>query len=297
LVPDAGLHGLPFAALREHADAAPLGARFALTTAPSISLWLRVKTPRRDASDAALVLADPPPLPAGALSMDEPLGPLPMARDEARIFVERLAPDAESRLGSDASEAFVKQGGLRARGVIHLAAHALLDEEHPERAAVVLAGGADEEDGLLQMREITRLDVPGALVVLASCRSASGTVIGAEGPIGLSRAFFVAGARTVVASLWRIRDDEAAAFFEAFYRHLAEGRTVADAVRAAQVDRQRAGAPAAGWAGFVVLGDGDLAPVPTRPSSRWWWLLPLPFLFAGVGLLIANRESARPRAP
>jgi hypothetical protein len=163
------------------------------------------------------------------------------------------------------------------------------DEAHPERSAVVLAPappgktaeasrststevlpepGRTGEDGLLRAGEIAALDLRGKLVVLSSCRSASGTVLRGEGVMSLGRAFFQAGARTVVASLWPVRDDEAAALFADFYRHLARGETVAAALQAAQADRIAAGAPASAWAAFAVLGDGDLAPVtPATPPD------------------------------
>lgn len=290
LVPDGPLHSLPFAALRSDKTALPLAERFALTTVPSISLWLRMKAIARLPNEPGVVLADPPGLEAGALGMDDPLGPLPMARREADAFVKHLGPQTVARVGGGASEAFVKAGGLEGHAVVHFGAHALLDEAHPQRTAIVLASGEAHEDGLLQMREITRANVHGALVVLAGCRSASGAVIGGEGPVGLSRAFFLAGARTVVASQWRIRDDDAAAFFEAFYRRLAEGRSVVGAVQAAQSDRRDAGAPAVAWAGFVVLGDGDFAPVPERRDVFWWPMVLLPFVVAGAGVVLAARE-------
>lgn len=290
LVPDGALHSLPFAALRPDVAVPPLAARFALTTVPSISLWLRMKAIARRPADPGVVLADPPALEVAALGMTDPLGPLPLARREAEAFVEHLGPETVARVGGGASEAFVKAGGLEEHAVVHFGAHALLDEAHPHRTAIVLASGEADEDGLLQMREITRANVHGALVVLAGCRSASGAVIGGEGPVGLSRAFFLAGARTVVASQWRIRDDDAAAFFEAFYRRLGEGRSVVDAVRAAQSDRRAAGAPAVAWAGYVVLGDGDFVPAPERRDVFWWPMLLFPFLFAGLGILLTARD-------
>lgn len=101
--------------------------------------------------------------------------------------------------------------------------------------------------------------------------------------MGLARAFFQAGAHTVVASLWPVRDDDGAALFDRFYAHLAEGRSIAASLRAAQRDRIDAGAPAYAWAGLVVLGDGDLVPLPggRRPSDLRIWTLG-----AGAALLL-----------
>jgi hypothetical protein len=92
-------------------------------------------------------------------------------------------------------------------------------------------------------------------------------VLGGEGVVGLSRAFFEAGARTVVATLWAIRDDHAARFTEALYASLAEGRSVGSALREARRRSIAAGLPAAAWASFVVIGDDTVIPVHRRPRS------------------------------
>ncbi|MCA9706940.1 MAG: CHAT domain-containing protein [Myxococcales bacterium] len=268
LVPDGPLHRLPFAALRAHPEAPPLVERYRLSQVPSLSLWLRLRRSAPPSVEGgALVLADPQIAGQGAsaagergwaLLDDEPggLGRLPYAREEGEALVRHLGEGSELRVGESATEAGLRAGDLAQFSILHFASHAVLDDEHPERSALLLAPGSDAEDGLLQTREIAQLELHGALVVLSSCRSGSGTVVGGEGPLGLSRAFFEAGARTVVASLWRLRDDDASAIFDAFYRHLGRGLGVSAALRAAQDERRRAGAPAAAWAGIVVLGDG-----------------------------------------
>jgi CHAT domain-containing protein len=130
----------------------------------------------------------------------------------------------------------------------------VISAKRPERSAIILAGG----DGALTMSDIAALDLGGRLVVLAACQSADGGVLDGEGVQSLGRAFFLAGARTVVASLWPLRDDDAVALFASFYRHLDGGASVADALASAKRERLASGAPAAAWAGVVVLGDGDL---------------------------------------
>jgi CHAT domain-containing protein len=160
------------------------------------------------------------------------------------------------------------------------------DEVNPDRSGVLLAPGAANQDGLLQIREIVDLDLGGRVVVLSACSSNSGVVLRGEGVMSLARAFFQAGAHTVVASLWRLRDDEAADFFAHYYQHLGHGRSVAAAAQAAQQDLIAKGAPAAAWAGIVVLGDGDLVPL---PGGRKGWRVPVwawtpgAILLAGLG--------------
>ena len=77
--------------------------------------------------------------------------------------------------------------------------------------------------------------------------------------MNLARAFLVAGARSVVASLWDVEDRSTATLMESFYQHLKEGKTVNSALRQAQSDFIRDYGNKAKpnlWAGFEVIGDG-----------------------------------------
>jgi hypothetical protein len=101
--------------------------------------------------------------------------------------------------------------------------------------------------------------------------------------MGLANAFFQAGARTVVAGLWAVRDRETARLMERFGHYLGEGESVAAALAMARRDSIRRGSPPAAWAGMVVLGDGDLVPFPEgRSSSRSWIRLVLMIIAAGL---------------
>jgi CHAT domain-containing protein/tetratricopeptide (TPR) repeat protein len=299
LVPDDALHQLPFAALRSSPKEPPLAARYELTEVPSATLWLSWKGRRPAVAPIpALALADPP-LPGGdgvelaaakeraavaVFASGIRLGPLPYARAESRAVVRDLGGGSVQRLGEEASEVYVKTTPLRRFGVLHFATHAVTDEANPDRSGVLLAPGAANQDGLLQIREIVDLDLQGRVIVLSACSSNTGAMLRGEGVMSLARAFFQAGAHTVVASLWRLRDDEAADLFDRFYRHLGKGRSVAAALQAAQREMIRDGAPAAAWAGLVVLGDGDLVPL---PGGRKGWSVPVWAWALGVGVLAA----------
>ena len=271
LVPDGPLHGLAVDALRAEERGAPLAERYATSVAPSASLWLRWRTSGPPARRGPLLaLADPSGLGRGSgagvadawRAEGAALVPLPGARSEARTAVAAGAPGSRLLVGPEASEHFLKSADLRSYDVLHFATHAVVDEDAPERSAVVLAPGAEVEDGLLQSREITQLDLAGKAVVLAACRGASGQGLRGEGVIGLGRSFFEAGAHAVVGSLWPLRDDESSALLETFYRRLGDGAPMADALAEARRERIRAGAPPAAWAGMVLLGDGALQPIP-----------------------------------
>jgi CHAT domain-containing protein len=296
IISDDALHQLPFAALRANPKAPPLAVRFELTEIPSATLWLSWREERPAMAPVpALALADPP-LPGGngprvvaakeraaVFASGVRLGPLPYARRESRSVVDEMGGGSVRRLGDEASESWLKSAPLKRFGVLHFATHAVTDEVNPDRSGVLLAPGATNQDGLLQIREIVDLDLAGRIVVLSACSSNTGVVLRGEGVMSLARAFFQAGAHTVVASLWRLRDDEAADFFDRFYHHLGRGLSVAAAAQAAQKDLISDGAPAAAWAGIVVLGDGDLVPL---PGGRKGWNVPLWAWAVAGGVLI-----------
>lgn len=299
ILPDDALHQLPFPALRPDAKGPSLASRYEITVAPSATLWLHWRRSQpAPAARTLLALADPvmpgaPATPANtagrpvnraaSLVAAPRLEALPFARREGRAAVRYLDGGSLLRTGKEASEGFLKGEDLSRFRMLHFATHAVLDARHPERSGVLLTPAPSNEDGFLQIREIVPLRLDGQVAVLSSCRSASGTVLRGEGVMGLARAFFQAGAHTVVASLWPLRDDDGAALFDRFYRHLAAGKSVAAALRAAQLDRIEDGAPAYAWAGLVVLGDGDLIPV---PGGRKGLLLDGRWIAAGAVLVL-----------
>ncbi len=262
VVADGDLHGLPLAALRASASAAPLGVRYQLSRVPSASLWLHWRRLSRTAfARPALILADPAGIDmAGARTP----AALPHAAEEGRFVRAELGADSRLLTGAAAHEQALKSAPLARYGVLHLATHALVDAAHPQRSAILLAASAND-DGLLQVREILDLPLAGQLVVLASCRSATGTWLPGEGIMGLARGFFVAGAAGVVGSLWPVRDDHARTFFEHFYPALASGASAGAAVRQARAAMFDDGWPASAWAAFTLIGDATVAPLPPRP--------------------------------
>jgi len=304
IIPDEGLLRLPFATLRQSPNERPLGARFEISIAPSAALWLRWRTrPGLAASAPAIALADPEIDPVDAApallrqrsisGSNGHIGPLPNARREARALIRALGGGSRLIVGRDASETVLKSTDLGRFAVLHLGAHALIDDEHPGRSAIVLARGGPQEDGLLQARDIVRLDLEGRLVVLSACRSGGGALLRGEGVMSLARAFFQAGAQAVVASQWPIRDDEAASFVTAFYRRLGRGASAAAALAAEQRAAIAGGQPAAAWASFALWGNGDLVPFPGgRPMASFgtWLAAAAAVLIVATVLIVARRR-------
>jgi CHAT domain-containing protein/tetratricopeptide (TPR) repeat protein len=308
VIPDGPLHRLPFDALRPDAAGAPLAARFEITIAPSCAAWLRWNATRRgQAEHPVLALADPwlraeagtSTNRAATLATGLRIGSLPSARAEAGEMVRRLGGGSRMVAGADATERFLKTTDLSAYRMLHLAAHAVVDEDHPERSAVLLAPGSDGEDGLLQSREIVNLDMKGRVVILSACSSASGSVLEGEGVMGLARAFFQAGAVGVVGGLWPLRDAEAARLVDDMAAALGRGASLGAALAEARRAAIGAGAPASAWAGLVVLGDGDFVPLPGGRAPGRDATLPLAIaaalLLAAGALLIVRRFLRRSR--
>jgi CHAT domain-containing protein len=175
------------------------------------------------------------------------------------------------------------------RRMLHLATHGfLLGEECPSFLAppqagsrsqvedpLLLAGlalaGANhrqhaspgEDDGILTAEEIASLDLTGVeWVVLSGCDTGVGPVAGGEGVLGLRRAFRVAGAGSLILSLWKVEDQATREWMHELYRsRLEEGMDTAESVRAASVavlrQRRKDGRSTHPfyWAAFVAEGD------------------------------------------
>lgn len=291
LIPDGPLHQLPFAALRppprSDGSTEACGLTYELTQVPSAATWLHWRKQEIPTGPASLLaLADPlfplaEPTPSGApppsTERKLPLRPLPFARREAQALSRQLGGESLVWIGMQANETALKTVPLSRYRVIHIAAHALADEEDPALAALVLAPTRDRDDGLLRFPEAAALGLKGQMVILSACRSGSGPVIGGEGVVGLAQAFFHAGSRTVVAGLWPLRDDETAFLIEQFGRGLSRGCRPADALTRARRAAQKRGMPPAAWAGLVLLGDGDTVLFPQAPK-----LLPLTLMISAA---------------
>ena len=143
------------------------------------------------------------------------------------------------------------------------------------RAGLALAGAntwlegghppADAEDGLLTAEDVSGLDLLATdLVVLSACETASGDVPVREAIAGLRRAFVLAGAKTLVMSLWGVPDRQREKLMAEFYRRLLDGVPRADALRDAQLALRAEHADPFFWGAFIC--QGDPAPLPRDPA-------------------------------
>jgi CHAT domain-containing protein/tetratricopeptide (TPR) repeat protein len=218
--------------------------------------------------------------------VDQPWPPLPGTRQEAEA-IQRLLPQARLLLGGDATKDALLQ--LEAPGILHIATHGFFrgDAATPKgtrgiassvsdmglavhvadpmlRSGLVLAGArasaASPDPGRLQRSLVAALELAGLdlwgtqLVVLSACDTGRGEVKLGQGVYGLRRALVVAGAQTVVTSLWKVDDQVTSELMEHYYRHLLAGQGRAAALRQAMRVLRRTHPHPHDWAPFIALG-------------------------------------------
>jgi len=187
------------------------------------------------------------------------LSRLPRTRDEVE-YIASLIPKQRTRLylGKDSTEKAFKQEPLNRYRWIHLATHSLINERNPGRSAVVLAlDGNNDEDGFLRATEIAELNLNCDLVILSACDTGRGQLSSGEGIIGLSRSFFIAGARSVIVSQWAVSDISTAQLMKDLYQQLVDGSAKPAALREAKLRMIHGGSETRHpyyWAPFIVIG-------------------------------------------
>lgn len=280
MVADGPLHAVPFDALvtRDPATTdrpAWLLDRFVVTMAPSMTvLRLLGSPPRATGPSTRLAVAGfaDPTVSAEAIatlrSGGLELGPLPDSRRELEEVGDVVGRDhALLFVGADATEErLVGSAEVAAATTLHLATHGLIDDRRPDRTALVMAPSPGH-DGLLHSYEIFELELANDQIVLSACQTGLGRDIRGEGMMGLAHAFFHAGARRLVVSLWPVADASTSDLMVRFYRHLADHdpATALTLAKRELASRSSTASPFH-WAPFVVVGDPGHKPVVRMPD-------------------------------
>lgn len=132
------------------------------------------------------------------------------------------------------------------------------------------AGAPGGDDGILTGWDVAGVDLVGTeLVVLSGCETGLGTVHPGEGVLGLRRAFDMAGAHSVVMSLWRVPDAATARLVEDLYRDLLDGVPRSTALQNAQKALRKAHPEPYFWGAFVCHGDAAALPDPALRRLRF----------------------------
>lgn len=261
-----------------------------------------------------------PPINSSVLAITSDTPALAGARDEVDHLSSRYG--ATRALGPARNEFLAALSGY---DVVHIASHVHVDGERPWNSGILIGGketaaapraqasaaaeplvlSAAEsqevaaqlpDDPFVRASEIANRRTSARLVVLSACESALGRATMAEGVLGIASSFVSAGSRAVVASLWQVDDRTTAELMEHFYRGLAAGETAALALHRARLEIRKEKPAPFFWAGFVVIGDGDLTVhlARHRPWSTWGRAAGLMLVTTG-SLVIWLRRKRRVR--
>ena len=147
--------------------------------------------------------------------------------------------------------------------LFHYAGHSALDGTNSLSSSILLDGNADGGNAVTALEIADRRLGVNALVVLASCDSSVGNSIGGVGFRGLTLAFLIAGAGSVVGSLWPVESTATTQLMLRFHRDLASGTTIAESLRSAQLSVLAERPHPYFWSGFTVTGNRSaLQPAP-----------------------------------
>jgi len=239
IVPCDVLHTLPLEAL--HDGQRHLLERYSVSYLPSASLLAMLPKGRSVSAGRPLVMAH-------SCNCR-----LPLVREEAE-HVARALLRSTAREPTLLSEEQATVAALREYasevGLLHVAAHGTFRGDAPLFSSLHLA------DGPLTVNEVYEINLSrSALVTLSACQTGVGQGRGGE-MLGLTHAFFLAGAPTLVASRWRVEDESTAQIMEDFYAGLVHGEPVTEALREAQLNALGSHPHAGHWAAFAVWGQG-----------------------------------------
>ncbi|HEY6435430.1 MAG TPA: CHAT domain-containing protein, partial [Ignavibacteriaceae bacterium] len=186
------------------------------------------------------------------LSRNILLTPLEYSKDEIES-IDDLVSNNTIFLSQEATESNFKQYAPSSN-VIHISSHSFLLKDQP--LIIFSPQKNDQNDGYLELGEIVQLNLSSDLVVLSSCRSGLGKIDASEGILGMQKAFFDAGAKSIVVSLWDVNDKYTSYFMKDFYKHLAGGISKSEALREAKLDFiKNYSANPYYWSAFVLSGN------------------------------------------
>ena len=242
IVPDGSLSFLPFDILRKDSDAKMLGDRYAVAFSPSVSVSVLCGGYKASQNsmlafggawyDKTLSEAEH----RGVLSQEIPYkkpgsgwADLPGTLAEIGSLSGIFGADGFTQVvQEEAAERTVKRlsqsGALSRYGILHFACHGYFGKSENDQPTSLLfseiSGKFAEtsgEDGYLTIPESAVLNLRADIVCLSACETALGEIKAGDGVVGLSRAFMVAGARHVGASLWEVDDTATAEFMRRMY--------------------------------------------------------------------------------
>ncbi|MFT4930131.1 MAG: CHAT domain-containing protein, partial [Phenylobacterium sp.] len=276
VIPDGPLHYLPLSLLTLPGQSRALVEDKPVTYAPSLAVWQQLSN-RVDnhQQDKILLVANPAMVKVegnkgsdsvASLRAGFEASELPYTKKEADSVMAIAGQKVSLLSRENASKEQLLAQELTDYQILHFATHGLSNSDVSSLGGLVLSNSASANN-LLLVPEISNLNINAELVVLSGCKTAVGKLIDGEGLQGLSRAFFEAGGKRVIGSLWSVQDDATATLMGAFYRLLlVDKKPPAEALRLAKLavknhqrnafsgHQQQPWQDPFYWAGFVLQG-------------------------------------------
>ena len=255
ILPDRHLYKVPFAALEDESGKC-LSESFRIRIVPSLTTLKLIQDSPADyhSQSGVLIVGDPAVGDVLYKGILQHVSRLPFANKEAEMIGKLFG--TQPLLGKHATKQAVLQN-IHSVSLIHFACHG-----NAERGEILLAPPsipdrkpAPEEDYLLTMENISKVQLRAKLVVLSCCHSAKGQ-ISAEGVVGIARAFLGSGARSVLVALWAIQDEATHHFMSRFYENLVRGESASESLQQAMKwMRENGFSKMSQWAPFMLIGD------------------------------------------
>ena len=272
IIPDSYTCLIPFAALHQDLDKT-FGDMFCVHIMPSL-LALGILGSRMhqtilvEPSNACVV--GNPNIPIFEHNGEEwNLGRLPHATKEAEWIscALKTSPILDQRATKNAV-----LSRMMSANVIHIATHGSAVSGFLAFADVNTSfrgSPADTKDVLLFPNEVEKLTINPALVVLSSCDSARGT-IRADGIMGMGRAFFLAGAQSILTTLWKVPDESAGVLMQFFYQYLVDGLSTTQALQKAVCSLRcfRKYSHYAHWGAYQLCGKEMVLDLKTKDNDK-----------------------------
>lgn len=219
--------------------------------------------------------------------------PLQYSEEEVSQIDEVISAD-EVLLDNKATETNFKETAEFTK-LIHLSTHSFLFNKQP---VIFFSNSFDAfNDGFLEASEIVQMKLNSDLVVLSSCISGLGTVDESEGILGMTKAFFEAGSKSVVVSLWDVNDKYTSKLMGLFYKRMSDGYDKSEALRLAKIDFIKEYSPNPYyWGAFVLAGNTGVLTLRST-TDIYPYLIGLALTIVLILLfMVAKKEIKRERA-
>ncbi len=271
IMPDGLLHTFPFEALSTDGTIGNLLIHTYQTSyVSSASLWSRLQT-NYETNDSFVGFA---PSFENNLQDEEQFAVLPNNEKEIENITKYF--DGTLYTSDQATLANFKRE-LTHHNIIHLATHAVANDQVPEYSFLAFAKANTDQESFLYVNDLYLEAIKANLVTLSACETGVGTLEKGEGVMSLSRAFFYSGAKSMLYTLWNINDYSSSMITETFYKELSLGAHKDEALQQAKLaflekNKDTKLSHPYYWSSFII--NGNTLPIAEENKIPWYWMIP-----------------------